>query len=111
VARHTVVFDRDARADLGGIRDYIAKARDDEFAEAFVRRVILYCESFATIPHRGTKRDKIRPGLRTITWRRTITIAFIVSDATKQVVILGAFYRGRDVLSALKQRQPQPRTD
>lgn len=99
-------FDRDARADLAGIRDYIADARGAEFAEAFVRRIILHCESFATIPHRGTKRDAIRPGLRTTTWRRTITIAFMVSDQASQVIVLGAFYRGRDVLNALMQRLP-----
>jgi toxin ParE1/3/4 len=105
VAHYTVVFDRDARADLETIRDHIANARGAEFADAFIDRVITYCESFRTIPHRGTKREAIRPGLRTVTWRRTITIAFTVSDASSQVAILGAFYRGRDVLHALKQRQ------
>ena len=106
MARYTVVFDRDARTDLEAIRNYIAEARGAEFAEAFVRRIIAHCESFATVPHRGTKRDLIRAGLRTTTWRRTITIAFMVSDQTRHVAILGAFYRGRDVLSALKQRSP-----
>jgi toxin ParE1/3/4 len=104
--RYTVVFDRDAHNDLAAIRDYIAKKRGAEFAETFVRRVILHCESFATVPHRGTKRDAIRSGLRTVTWRRTVTVAFIVQDQTDQVVILGLFYRGRDVLSAMKRRHP-----
>jgi plasmid stabilization system protein ParE len=67
LARYTVLFDRDAHTDLAGIRDYIAGSRGAEFAEAFVRRIILHCESFATVPHRGTKRDAIRPGLRTTT--------------------------------------------
>ena len=105
MARYTVIFDRDARTDLTEIRDYIAEARDLEFANAFVERIISYCESFATVPHRGAKRDAVRPGLRTVTWRRTVTIAFEVRDATSQVIVLGAFYRGRDVESVLRQRK------
>lgn len=106
MARYAVVFDRDAHADLAGIRDHIAQARGPDVAEAFIGRLITHCETFATVPHRGTKRDAIRPGLRTVTWRRTITIAFIVSDEQSRVVVLGAFYRGRDVLSVLKRRNP-----
>lgn len=104
MARYAVIFDRDATADLVNIRDHIAKARDREFADGFVERIVAYCESFAVIPHRGTKRDKVRAGLRTISWRRTVTIAFEVSDIETRVAILGVFYRGRDVLSAMRQR-------
>ena len=102
--RYTVTFDRDAVADLSEIRDYIAKARDREFANAFIDRIVSYCESFARLPHRGTKRDKVRPGLRTVGWRRTVTVAFQVSDADRTVVVLGIFYRGRDVEGALRSR-------
>ncbi len=105
MARFTVLFDRDARADLTGIRDHFAKVRDAAFAESFVERIIIYCESLATVPHRGTRRDNILPGLRTLGWRKTVTIAFQVSDATKRVLVLGVFYRGRDVLSVLRDRQ------
>ena len=79
-ARYTVIFDPDALADLAAIRDYIAQARGAELAQDFVGRVVSHCESFRTLPHRGTKRDAIRPGLRTASWRRTITIAFEVSE-------------------------------
>jgi toxin ParE1/3/4 len=102
-----VVFDRDAHVDFGEMREYIARARGREFADAFIERIIRYCESFAIAPHRGTKRDAIRPGLRTVTWRRTVTIAFEVQSPSDQVVILGAVYRGRDVASILKQRNPR----
>lgn len=104
MARYAVRFDRDAAADVATIRDHIAQARDREFANNFVERVITYCERLGSLPHRGTRRDAIYAGLRTLTWRRTITIAFTVNDDTRQVVILGAFYRGRDYLSALAKR-------
>jgi|CXWL01.1.fsa_nt_gi toxin ParE1/3/4 len=63
MARFTVLFDRDARADLSGIRDHIARARGAAFAESFVERIIIYCESLATVPYRGTRRDNILPGV------------------------------------------------
>jgi plasmid stabilization system protein ParE len=104
MARYAVSFDRDAAADLGQIRHYLAGVRDAGFANDFADRVIAYCESFGALPHRGTRRDTIREGLRTSTWRRTITIAFSVDDEARQVVILGMFYRGRDYLTAMKER-------
>ncbi len=103
-ARYTVVFDRDAEIDLASIRDHVAQARGAEYAQSFVDRIVSYCESFRTIPHHGTRRDAIRPGLRTSTWRRAITIAFEVFDDAERVVIFGVFYRGRDVLAVLKAR-------
>jgi toxin ParE1/3/4 len=50
-------------------------------------------------PKRGTPRDDLRPGLRTIAWRRRVTIAFVVEDA--DVVVIGLFYGGRDFESLL----------
>jgi toxin ParE1/3/4 len=104
VARYTVIFDRDAEADLAAIRDYIAKARGNAFALQFVERIVSYCESFGDLPHRGTRRDEVRVGLRTVGWRRTMTIAFEVFEDTQQVKILGVFYRGRDVFAAMETR-------
>jgi plasmid stabilization system protein ParE len=72
--------------------------------DGFIERVISHCESFGVLPHRGTRRDSILSGLRTPTWRRTITIAFAVRDEARQVVILGVFYRGRDYLTVLAKR-------
>ncbi len=105
MARYAVIFDRDATEDLIAIRNHIAGVRGREFADAFIDRVISHCESFAIIPHRGTKRDQIRPGLRTTGWRRVVTIAFEVNDAEQRVAILGVFYRGRDVFTALRRRR------
>jgi hypothetical protein len=38
-------------------------------------------------------------------WRRTVTIAFRVTETSKQVLIVGVFYRGRDVAAGLKERR------
>jgi toxin ParE1/3/4 len=105
VARYTVIFDRDAEADLLSIRDHIARVRDPAFALEFVQRIVSYCERFSELPHRGMRRDEVRPDLRTVGWRRTVTIAFEVNEDTRQVGILGVFYRGRDVFAALQTRK------
>jgi len=49
----------------------------------------------ADFPERGTRRDAIRPGLRTLGYRRRVTIAFHITDAA--VVIDRILYGGRDV--------------
>ena len=59
-----------------------------------------FCEDLATFPLRGTARDDIRPGLRTIGFRRRGVIAFVVWDDV--VVIVGVFYGGRDYEQVLR---------
>jgi toxin ParE1/3/4 len=105
VRRYTVIFDRDAEADLLSIRDYIARVRDPDFAQRFVEKIVDYCELFDRAPHRGTLKDEVRPGLRIAGWRKTVTIAFEVIEDKRQVNVLGVFYRGRDVLEALEKRK------
>jgi plasmid stabilization system protein ParE len=46
-------------------------------------------------PRRGMKRDDIRKGLRTVGYKRRVTIAFSIEDGI--VVIHGVFYGGQDV--------------
>ena len=53
-----------------------------------------YCENLQTFPHRGTRRDDLRPGLRTLGFRRRVTILFEVADDT--VNIIGVYYGGQD---------------
>ena len=58
------------------------------------------CEKLEIFPHRGTRRDDLRPGLRTIGIRRRVMIAFAVeADA---VTIIGIFYGGQDFEAALQ---------
>jgi hypothetical protein len=52
------------------------------------------------VPTRGTRRDDIRAGLRTVGYRRQATIAFAMSDDT--VNILGVYYGGRDYEADLR---------
>lgn len=45
-------------------------------------------------PERGVRRDDIRPGLRTVGYRRRVTLAFEVTNDL--VSIFGVYYGGQD---------------
>ena len=91
---HRVVFTPEAEAQLVALYRYITQEASADIAERFTTAIIEHCEGLVPFPHRGTPRDDIRPGLRTIPFRRRVTIAYAV-DAD-QVAILGVYHGGQD---------------
>ena len=89
-----VIVSPRAKAHLEALEDYIAEAASQRTAANYIDEILQYCASLDTFPHRGTRRDDIRPGIRIIGFRRRVTIAFEVTDS---VNILGVFYGGRNV--------------
>ena len=102
--RFRVCLDPAAIADLDRIRAFVAQAAGKSISDKLIDRVLGYIDGFDSAPKRGAARDDVRPGLRTIAWRRTVTLIFVVDDAAGAVVIIGALYRGRDVEAALRDR-------
>jgi toxin ParE1/3/4 len=90
-----VAFTRRAQADLHGLFDYLADRFGLNNAQRYVEQIEKTCLSLGTMPNRGTEHAEIRPGLRTIGFRRRATIAFRVSE--DQVTILRILYGGRSV--------------
>ena len=91
----TVGFSASAKADLFAIYDYIAERAGAEIALRFVEAIEEYCLGFANMPERGTRRDDLRKGLRTVGFRRRATIMFEVEQTAQRVVIHGIYYAGR----------------
>jgi plasmid stabilization system protein ParE len=91
---YDVVFSPEAESQLVALYFHIAEAASPEIAAKYTEDIVKGCESLRTLPHRGTRRDNIRAGLRTFGFRRRVTIAFEVADDV--VTILGVFYGGRD---------------
>ncbi|WP_246263646.1 type II toxin-antitoxin system RelE/ParE family toxin [Caulobacter soli] len=60
------------------------------------------CETLSAFPERGAPRFDVRPGLRTLPFRRT-TITYTVKDA--EVIIIGIFYGGQDYESILVEEK------
>lgn len=91
----TVVYSAQARRQLNDLYLWIAEQSGfPDRAEGYVSAILDTCEGLATFPFRGLARDDLRPGLRTIGFRRRATIAFAVHKST--VEILGVFYGGQD---------------
>ena len=78
---YDVVFSPEAESQLVALYFHIAEAASPEIAAKYTEDIVKGCESLRTLPHRGTRRDNIRAGLRTFGFRRRVTIAFAVEDA------------------------------
>jgi len=53
-----------------------------------------------SFPHRGTKRNDVRPGLRIINYKKRTVVAFTVDG--EQVSVLGVYYGGQDYETILQ---------
>jgi len=87
-SQRRVVFRREALAQLDELYDFVAAAGSPVAAADLVDAIVTFCEDLAPFPMRGHARDDIRPGLRTIGFRRRAVVAFGVRDV---VVVLGGF--------------------
>ena len=92
--RYAVIYAPEALVDLEDIYDHIADAAGEEIAFGYITRIRAFCTGFDTFPARGTGREDIRPGLRTVGFERRITVAFAVHEV--HVEFLRFFGRGRD---------------
>lgn len=96
-----IVFTPEARDQLNDLHDYIAMAADTEIAARFTHGIIDHIAALSEFPERGAPRGDLRPGLRTVAWRRRVTIAFMVEES--DVVVIGIFYGGRDFETLLRE--------
>ena len=99
-----VEFTRRAQADLHGLFDYLADRFSFTNAQRYVEQIEKTCSSLCTMPNRGTERSDLRPGLRSMGFRRRITIAFRIKGDS--VSILRILYGGRSTETAFPQREP-----
>ncbi|WP_066819556.1 type II toxin-antitoxin system RelE/ParE family toxin [Sphingomonas mali] len=98
---HHIVFTPEARDQLDHLHSYIASAADAEIAMRFADGILDHIATLSEFPERGTPRDDLRPGMRTLAWRRRVTIAFVVEE--RDVVVIGIFYGGRDFETLLRE--------
>jgi toxin ParE1/3/4 len=94
--RYELILDPNAREDLKEIFDYILERAGARAAAGFVTKLYDHCLTLRDVPEKGTRRDDLRPGLRTLGYRRRATILFHVDHSHRTVIILGVYYGGRD---------------
>ena len=96
---YDVAFSVEAEMQLREIESYLAERFYPANAERFIQRLAQACLSLGAAPHRGTKRDDLISGLRTIGFERRATIYFkLVEDG---VLIVSISYGGRTFESTL----------
>jgi toxin ParE1/3/4 len=98
--KHDVSFRPQAEADLFALYNYIVDKSGHAVAGAYIDRIEAACSALESFPKRGTRRDDIRPGLRTMGFERRATIVFQVMG--REVVIIRIFYGGQNFERALR---------
>lgn len=88
-----VILSRPALADLARISDWVAANAGRAVALAYLDRIEAACAGLTDFPRRGTPRDDLGPGVRTISFEGRATIAYRVEADT--LLILGVFHAGR----------------
>ena len=101
---YRVAFTRGAQADLLGLFDYLADRFGIPNAQRYVQQIEKACLNLGTTPNWGTERSDLRPGMRTMGFRRRVTIAFRVKEDS--VTILRILYGGRSSEVAFPPEKP-----
>jgi toxin ParE1/3/4 len=90
-----VLFSEGAQADLDSLFEWLVERAGEVIALGYVERIRRRCLALVPFPERGTKRDEIAPGVRTIGFERRATIAFAIEEDA--VLILAIAYGGRQL--------------
>jgi toxin ParE1/3/4 len=92
---HKIKWHPDARNDLYALYLWIAEQADDDIAYRYTARIEKHTQTLTQFPARGTPRDDLVAGLRTITYRRRTIITYQIVGHV--VEILGIIHGGRDL--------------
>jgi len=101
LTRYRINYSPEAEAQLDALHDYIAIEASPEIAKNYLGSIMGKCESLADFPSRGSPRSDLRPGLRTIPFRRRVTI--IYATTPEEVLIIGVFYAGQDFEGMMRE--------
>lgn len=96
---HRVVLRPAALDDLAAIEEWIAERSDHETATAYGDRILDACDALGNFPRRGSDRDDLIPGARTVSFERSATIVYVVQDDIVEVARI--LRKGRDIVGAL----------
>ena len=100
---YRVRFALEAAGQLEGLYGYISRSATPAISAGYVDAIVEHCEGLAVFPYRGQSREDLRPGLRTVSYRKRVVIAFSVDEDTKHVTILGVFYGGQNYELSLNE--------
>ena len=88
-----------ARDDLKQLYDYIADNSGKRVADRYIDRIEAACAALSLFSSRGTLREDLGPGVRTMGFERRATIVFQVE--ANSVAVVRVFYGGQDFERAM----------
>lgn len=98
---YTVRLRPAAARHLAAIEARISEEATPEIAGRYVETIMERCFALDRFPNRGTPRDDLRPGLRTLPFKGIVVIVFAVGDS--EVAVLGVGWRGQDLARILDE--------
>lgn len=100
---HKVVWLERADLDLDAIYQWVADRSDPETALGFVLQIEEAAERLADFPNRGSPRNAIKEGLRSIPHARSVSIFYTVQ--LDQVRIVRVIHARRDLNAAFEETE------
>jgi toxin ParE1/3/4 len=94
-----VVFRPRAAEALDQLYTYISERGGADVALGYVLKIEEQCARLAEMPERAPVRPEVGPGVRVLSFRRRVSIAYRITG--KVVEILGVFYGGRFMEGAI----------
>jgi toxin ParE1/3/4 len=95
---------------LAVLEDYKAIARhvelwtgDRAMADRTVDAIRAFIAGLEHFPHRGTKRDDLRHGVRIVAAYRRTAVAIEIDDRRRVVTVLRVFYGGQDYETVMRE--------
>jgi toxin ParE1/3/4 len=96
-------FSPEAERQLNDLDDWIAARSTADIARVFVSAILEHIDSVLVFPFAGRARDDVRPGMRTITYKKRTLIAYEVDESSGDLVVnvVGVFHGGQNWEAAL----------
>ena len=103
----------EAELQLNEIDDWIAKTATADIARRFVSAILEHIDGILLFPLAGRRREDVRPGMRTTTYRKRTLVVYEVDESSGEVVVnvLGIFHGGQDWEATLNEGQDIPDAD
>ena len=105
--KYRIRFHPLAQRDLDTISHWIVDHAGVEVSHRKLTEIQQTITDLAHLPHRGSIRDDIVPGLRAIPAARRAVIAFTVDEAAAEVLIQAVTYGGADWVGRTRSRTRQ----
>ena len=97
-AAHRIRLRPEAEADPRSIYlGLVGRGASPAIARGYVSRILGHVNGLDLFPKRGSLRDEIRQGLRVIGFERRFSIAFVVDEDAREVVVLRILYAGQEL--------------